>query len=222
MQPEEEQRKWKCDWHLCVALSLRGRRLSARNLGSASSVEACHPRAELLYPRLGGLLHLEWGLFDLEWGLFDLVVGMLGVPLCHQVLGALTEVLGVDEGAAECAGGVQRPQDAGIHFDMYSEIPLQVKARFILHRPSPYGPAFEQHADQRLDLAFLHVLDNAWREGGVMGDLPHVLFRCGNPGELDARAVCPDGLYTRSHNVSLPFSTGWNVICERLRPLVFL
>jgi hypothetical protein len=93
MQPEEEQRKWKCDWHLCVALSLRGRRLSARNLGSASSVEACHPRAGLLYPRLGGLLHF--------------VIGMLEVPLCHQVVGAEAKVLGVDNGAPECAGGVQ-------------------------------------------------------------------------------------------------------------------
>ncbi len=38
------ERKQSCDWHLCCALILRGRRLSARNLGPASPVEACHPQ----------------------------------------------------------------------------------------------------------------------------------------------------------------------------------
>jgi hypothetical protein len=40
----EAERKRLCGWHLCFALILRGRRLSARNPGPASSVEACHPR----------------------------------------------------------------------------------------------------------------------------------------------------------------------------------
>jgi len=38
---------------LCFALISRGRRLSARNPGPASPVEACHPRAWLLYHRKG-------------------------------------------------------------------------------------------------------------------------------------------------------------------------
>jgi hypothetical protein len=43
MQREEEQHR-KCYWHLYFALIFRGRCLSARNPGSASPVEACHPR----------------------------------------------------------------------------------------------------------------------------------------------------------------------------------
>jgi len=43
MQQEEVQRR-KCDWHFCCALISRGRRLSARNSGTASPVEACHPQ----------------------------------------------------------------------------------------------------------------------------------------------------------------------------------
>jgi hypothetical protein len=48
-QRGEEQHKLECDWHLCFVLISRGRYLSARNSGSASSVEACHPHAFLLY-----------------------------------------------------------------------------------------------------------------------------------------------------------------------------
>ena len=43
MQREEEQHR-KCYWHLYFALIFRGRCLSSRNPGSASPVEACHPR----------------------------------------------------------------------------------------------------------------------------------------------------------------------------------
>ena len=39
-----EQHSCLCDWHLMVALIFRGRRLSARSPGPASSVEAFHPR----------------------------------------------------------------------------------------------------------------------------------------------------------------------------------
>ena len=51
MQREAEQHR-KCDWHFVCALICRGRRLSARNSGSASPVEACHPRAYQLYQRI--------------------------------------------------------------------------------------------------------------------------------------------------------------------------
>ena len=42
-QLKEEQLSL-CVWHLNFVLSLRGRYLSARSSGSASSVEACHPQ----------------------------------------------------------------------------------------------------------------------------------------------------------------------------------
>ena len=42
----EAERKRLCGWHLFFTLIFRGRRLSARNPGPASSVEACHPRAD--------------------------------------------------------------------------------------------------------------------------------------------------------------------------------
>ncbi len=53
----EAERKQSCDWHLFFALSYRGRRLSARNLGSASSVEACHPQSGILYTNRKEGLH---------------------------------------------------------------------------------------------------------------------------------------------------------------------
>ena len=43
-QQAEEKHSCLCDWHLLVTLIFRGRRLSARGPGPASSVEACHPR----------------------------------------------------------------------------------------------------------------------------------------------------------------------------------
>jgi len=43
-QQEEEQHSCLCDWHVLFSLILRGRRLSARSPGPASSVEAYHPR----------------------------------------------------------------------------------------------------------------------------------------------------------------------------------
>ena len=51
MQRGEEQSSL-CVWHVCFALIYRGRRLSARNPGLASPVEANHPRAILLYTRI--------------------------------------------------------------------------------------------------------------------------------------------------------------------------
>jgi len=51
-QPRAERRN-SCGWHLFFALILRGRRLSARRSGSASSVEAVHPQANLLYNTSG-------------------------------------------------------------------------------------------------------------------------------------------------------------------------
>ena len=39
----------QCDWHLIGVLILRGRYLSTRNPGSASPVEADHPRMDLYY-----------------------------------------------------------------------------------------------------------------------------------------------------------------------------
>ncbi len=51
MRREEEPRSL-CVWHFRLALIFRGRRLSARNSGSASPVEACHPRVLILYTHL--------------------------------------------------------------------------------------------------------------------------------------------------------------------------
>ena len=66
----------QCGWHLLVALSLRDRRLSARNPGPASPVETFHPRVyiipilyiftliiKILHVILEVTLILCWGLF---------------------------------------------------------------------------------------------------------------------------------------------------------------
>ena len=42
--------RMKCGWHLCFVLILRGRYLSARNSGPASSVDACHPHCNPIIP----------------------------------------------------------------------------------------------------------------------------------------------------------------------------
>jgi len=49
LMQREAERLRLCDWHLFFALIYRGRRLSARNLGPASPVEASHPQSSLLY-----------------------------------------------------------------------------------------------------------------------------------------------------------------------------
>jgi hypothetical protein len=49
LRQREEERLRLCDWHLFFALIYRGRRLSARNLGPASPVEANHPQVSVLY-----------------------------------------------------------------------------------------------------------------------------------------------------------------------------
>jgi hypothetical protein len=49
LMQREAERLRLCDWHLFFALISRGRRLSARNLGPASPVEASHPQIIQLY-----------------------------------------------------------------------------------------------------------------------------------------------------------------------------
>lgn len=56
-----------CGWHFSFALIYRGRRLSARNSGSASPVETFHPRwvyyTRFLHACSGGVLY-SWALIS--------------------------------------------------------------------------------------------------------------------------------------------------------------
>ncbi len=132
------------------------------------------------------------------------VIGMLFIPPRNQIVAGLADILGIDEFAPKSALLVHCPINALVRLDVDLVLAIQANAEGIDGSAGVDRASVQQQADEGLDLAILHVLDDAARKSGALSDQLHIPVFVGRFALVYARAIGVDCTNTTCHSLIPP------------------